>query len=263
MLTPEEQREAQIERYLSGLMSPEEQAQFESQVKSDEALKKDFNLYQQLNAAFDKEGWSTVDSSIDTSKLDQYFRSKEAQDVKEHLNQAADTYFSSNKKSGIPRYMVAAMISVLILLGGYWFMGSSRVSFDDHYLQSDMPSLVSRADGESNLKNIALSYNEGDYKAALSHYEDYLNSGVTVNEKVYLYGGMAYLQLGQSDNALIAFEKLSSSSNIDASKGLWFSALVYLKDNNVEALKKVLDEIMNDTSNFKYKEARALREKLD
>ena len=263
MLTPEEQREAQIERYLSGLMSPEEQTQFELQLKSDEVLKKDFNLYKQLNNAFDPSGWSRVDSSIDTTKLDQYFRSQEAKEVKEHLNKAADTYFSSNKKSGLPRYMVAAMISILVVLGGYWFMGSGEVSFDDYYLQSDMPSLVSRADGESTLKNIALNYNEGDFKAALNHYEGYLNSGVDVNEKVYLYGGMAYLQLGQSDKALTAFEKLSSSSNIDASKGLWFSALVYLKDNNIESLKKVLDEIMSDASNFKYKEAKALREKLD
>ena len=263
MLTPEEQREAQIERYLSGLMSPEEQTQFELQLMSDEALKKDFNLYMQLNNAFDATGWSTVDSSKDTSKLDQYFRSEEAQEVKEHLKQAADTYFSSNKKSGFSRYMVAAMISILVVLGGYWFIGSNQVSFDDYYLQSDMPSLVSRADGESILKSIALTYDEGDYKAVMSHYEDYLNSGVAVNEKVYLYGGMAYLQLGQSNKALKAFERLSLSSNIDASKGLWFSALVYLKENKEEALKEVLDEIIRDTSNFKYKEAKELREKLD
>jgi len=55
---------------------------------------------------------------------------------------------------------------------------------------------------------------------------------------------------------------LSKSNLMDASKGLWYKALVFLKiDDKIEA-EKALNQIVENETNYNFNEAKALLKKL-
>jgi tetratricopeptide (TPR) repeat protein len=71
------------------------------------------------------------------------------------------------------------------------------------------------------------------------------------------------LELENYREAIQTFDKLRNSNTLDNHKAYWYTALVYLKQNNAENAKKVLQTLVQDTSNYNYEKAIELLKKLE
>jgi len=249
-----------IEQYLTGRMTPETALAFETLMAKDESLAKDVELFKQLSAHFNK-NYTPLKNNIDTNDLDTYFRSNEAKDFKKTIEKIGISYASKNKFK-FPVSIAAALIGLFICVAGY-FQFNKHDLYNDYYTESDLPSLIARSTTDNSSSEIVLAYQEKQFSKAKTLYISYIESTTSFNENVYIYGGMTYLELNEFDKALIEFYKMTSSSSIDNSKGLWFSALVYLKKEDHTLLKETLNTIIQKKSNFNYKKAVTLLQELD
>ncbi|MCH9661213.1 MAG: hypothetical protein K0U54_09910, partial [Bacteroidetes bacterium] len=108
-----------------------------------------------------------------------------------------------------------------------------------------------------------LAFQKEEYPEALQHFEVYKSKGLHLNDAVYLYSGMSHIALGDFESGHSDFDILIASNSLDASKGLWFKALAYLKANDTHKAKQMLLEILSDSSNFNTTKAQELFEELE
>lgn len=260
MLDINNNRDELIEQYLTGIMTPETTLTFEKLIAENESLAKDIELFKQLNAHFN-EDYISLKNKIDTTDLDTYFRSDEAKILKRTIENTGITY-ASKKKFNFPVSIAASLIGLFICVAGY-FQFSKHDLYDDYYTETDMPSLVSRSTTHDLSSEIVYAYQERQFSKANNLYLTYIESTTSFNENVYIYGGMTYFELNEYEKALIEFQKMSDSKSIDNSKGLWFTALVYLKKEDHTLLKETLNTIVQKKSNFNYIKAKQLLDELD
>lgn len=261
MLENEDKRTEQIERYLEGMMTPEEISSFEKELLSDSELKKEFDLYKTINNHF--QGISDpISKAIDTTALETYFKSDEAKSVKESLERAGKVYASKKKSFNFPRMMAASVIGLMICISGYFLLKDDNL-YNEYYSSSDLPSLVSRGSNNNILEQTVVAFNNKEYNKVIELSSDYTTNATTINANVFVYSGLAYSELGETSNAIQEFNKLVTSDSIDSSKGLWFMAITYLKNDNQKKTKQVLKKIVEDQENFNYKKAVSLLEELD
>jgi len=260
MLDNNKNRDELIEQYLDNLMSPETTLDFEKLIDNDEDLAKDIELFKQLNAHF-TENYSELKTDTDTTDLDTYFRSEEAKIIKNAIEKSGAIH--SNKKTvKLPIAIAASVIGLMICVAGY-FQFSKNNLYEDYYTENDLPSLVARNVPDNSSSDIVIAYQEKKFLEASKLYLDYIKSTTNFNENLFIYGGMTYLELNEFDKAIVEFHKMTTSNSIDNSKGLWFTALVYLKKEDHILLKETLNIIVQKKANFNYTKAVSLLQKLD
>jgi|GEM_PF-3453479 len=260
MLDINNNRNELIEQYLTGIMTPETTFAFEKLIAENESLAKDVELVKHLNAHFN-ENYISLKNKIDTTDLDSYFRSDEAKILKKTIENIGITY-ASKKKFKFPISIAASLIGLFICVAGY-FQFSKHDLYDDYYTETDMPSLVSRSATHDLSIEIVYAYQERQFSKANNLYLTYIESTTSFNENIFIYGGMTYLKLNEYDKALIEFNKMTLSNSIDNSKGLWFTAMVYLKNDNAIKLNETLKIIIKNPENFNYTKAKQLLDELD
>jgi len=260
MLDTNNNRDELIEQYLTGTMAPKTILAFEKLIAKDVSLAKDIELFKQLSAHFN-EDYISLKQDIDTTDLDTYFRSNEAKKLKKTIENIGITH-TSKKKFKFPVSIAAALIGLFICVAGY-LQFSKHNLYEDYYTESDLPSLVARSTTDNLSSEIVFAYQEKQFSKANNLYITYINSSSIFNENLFIYGGMTYLELNEFDKALIEFQKMTSSNSIDNSKGLWFSALVYLKKEEHILLKETLNTIVQKKNNFNHKKAVSLLQELD
>lgn len=260
MLDINNNRDELIEQYLSGIMAPETTLAFEKLIAENESLAKDVELLKQLDAHF-SENYISLKNKIDTTDLDTYFRSNEAKVLKKTIENIGVTY-ASRKKFKFPVSIAASLIGLFICVAGY-FQFNKHDLYADYYTETDMPSLVSRSGTHDLSSEIIYAYQERQFSKANNLYLTYIESTTSFNENIFIYGGMTYFELNEYEKALIEFQKMRNSNSIDSSKGLWFTALVYLKKEDHNLLKETLNTIIQKKSNFNYKKAVSLLQELD
>jgi len=260
MLDSNKNRDELIEQYLGGSMSHATSIAFEKLILEDKNLAKEIELHKQLSAHFN-ENYIPLKKGSNTSDLDTYFRSHEAKNILKTIENV-EAIHSSKKKFKFPISIAASIIGVMICVVGY-LQFSKNDLYEDYYTENDLPSLVSRGT-KNNLQNdIIVAYQKKQYTVANNLYRSYIDSTTVFNENIFIYGGMTYLELNEFDKALLEFHKMTTSNSIDKSKGLWFTALVYLKKEEYTLLKETLHTIVQKKGNFNYKKATTLLQELD
>jgi len=140
---------------------------------------------------------------------------------------------------------------------------STEDLFLKHYNLNDLPSLAKRSDANNDLTKGMNAFKIKEYKKALYFFGKINEKYILKNPSLFLYVGVANLELNKNEKAINTFDKLINSNLLDASKGYWFKALVYLKSKNVVKAKETLLIIASNKSNYKYKEAKSILEKLE
>ncbi|NQY07782.1 MAG: hypothetical protein HRT68_16690 [Flavobacteriaceae bacterium] len=262
MLLEGDNRDHYIEQYVKGKLSPEETFLFEQKMKDDPELAEEVKFMKELFIHFDTEGWNQVSPSADTKELKEFFRSDQAMKIKMAL-ESAEVEYEKTKKRKFPRFIAASVIGLMVFLSGYLIATSNNNLYDSYYSTGDMPSLVSREGAANKVGQIATSFQNKDFSKTIGFVKEYVNNSKEVAPNVYLYSGMAYLNLEKYDEAIQEFKKLSTSDHIDSSKGLWFEALAHMKVKNKTAMTDVLKKIASDSINFNYTKAKEILEDLD
>ncbi|WP_298329824.1 hypothetical protein [uncultured Dokdonia sp.] len=262
----EENLEPEIEQYLGGMMTPEQELAFENKMSADITLYEevllieDINLY--LNDKFyDNSKSQDIDLNTNVSLLSE-------KEIRERIEEVNSLYkaknFSKNRRSRIV-YCISSTAAIIMLCMGIYFFYSKKSNLDLYtafYSENDLPSFTTRSVDVNLLSQIEKSFKAGDIDIALENLNAYINTSEYVDPLSYIYKGLIYSEKGQLSEAIKQLEILKNSDSLDAEKATWFEALVYLKfedENNVELL---LRDIASNPSHYKYSEAIALLDKL-
>ncbi len=255
-----------IEAYISNSMSKEEIHSFEKQLKNDVELKKEVELAKELNH-FLKDDVINKHSDTELSKkINTFLESEEATGLENKLLKVKNEYKTAQVKPKNKKYLLVAASIVFLLISsiGYYFLNqnNSEKLFTQYYSANDLPSVIKRGNQQDNLIQGVLKFKESDYTEALKMFDSYKNTDNNLNPSVYLYAGIANMELELYDKALLEFDKMILSNSIDYSKGLWFKALLYLKKQDKVNAKIILKKIVENSESFKFKEAEELLRKL-
>jgi len=261
MLEDYEKKQRLIDKYLNESLTSEELVSFNELVSKDEEFANDVDLQKQLSNHFN-DNYSVIKNTANTNELNKYFRSDEAKNIKGVIEKVGNKHISK-KTFKFPRTIAASLIGLFICVAGYLQFANNGL-YQDYYTETDMPSLISRGINSNKLSNkIVTAYQNKNFKEAEILYQNFITDNEILNENVYIYGGMTYLELKQYDKSLIEFNKMTISNSIDNSKGLWFTAMVYLKNDNMQQLNETLNIITKNSENFNYTKAKKLLKELD
>lgn len=166
----------------------------------------------------------------------------------------ASLYTSKNSKTN---WLMVASISLLLSLGGYFYVFNQSVSPEKLYAQNFEPyrnvvQPIVRGEESNDKKTIAFSYYEQkNYKKAIELFNDLSSKKILDNNTLSFYKANAFLELKQPQKAIDLLMPLTENSNSKWQKeSLWYLALASLQKEDVESAKKYLLELKN-TSNFK------------
>ncbi|EDP94408.1 hypothetical protein U8527_11040 [Kordia algicida OT-1] len=262
--------ELKTERFLKGEMTPEELLDFEQEQKDQPELKEYVTLSKQLQQAISEKDWfAHKNTSKHYHTVQKWYQEVDVLDFKEKLQQHADTAFETEKKTfTLKKYWFPLAAACIALLLTIVYQFTTQPTLDELYTQygtwNDTPSFIVQDQNTTDIKEkIELLYKNSEYQKCILVADRFLNSATTDKTNVRIYKGFSLVQLHQNSEALQVFKTISESDAIDASKGLWYMALVYLKTEDAKNLQETLKKITALKTNYKYSEALELLETLE
>ncbi|WP_299246664.1 hypothetical protein [uncultured Aquimarina sp.] len=259
----------QIDAYLRDELSTEDRALFEQLLEKNPEVLKEFKIHQELFVHIDESSW--IDDSFtpeieEVKKVENYFKSIEAKRLKDTIVKAQANYQKKNNTSFLNNrlflsVLAAASIAIFVVL---YTMNSNNADQDLYAAYSqwqDLPSLTSRSD-ESQLAEGQRLFEQKKYDESYMLFKEYKKDKNKLLPSVLIYLGVSALELDQYTEAISYFDQIISSDTIDQSKGYWYKALVYLKQDKKDDVIKVLEIILKDRQNYNFDKAQALLKKM-
>ncbi|MBC2846543.1 tetratricopeptide repeat protein [Winogradskyella flava] len=254
-----------IDNYLRGLLSKDEEQSFLKRLKSDIDFNEKFQLEKQLFDALDEESWSFAERN--TNEANEYLEilnSKDIKNLKKTLAETSTGFNSKKTNTGNKRFFYyLAAASIIVLLGFQMFFNqniSNQDLYEEYVGLNDLPSFVSRSDGSNKLANAQELFEKGQYADALDIFNVF-ESQIENRSNLLIYKGLSYVELEDYENAEQAFNDLVTSDLLDAEKGYWYKALLYLKQDKVLETEGILETIVSENF-FNSKKARDLLKEL-
>ncbi|WP_299210956.1 hypothetical protein [uncultured Aquimarina sp.] len=259
----------EIDDYLSGTMSASEKQAFEERLIKDPVLAEELKLQKDMLTIYEDQEWLQGDKGAlqteEATQLKSFYESAEAANLKSTINEVITENRSGSQSKTFWFIGIAASIAVLITVSLFVFKDNN---YDDLYASyvhlDEIPSLVTRGEDTNKLlENAQLLFEDKKYQEATESFAAYHAKETSIDPLSYIYNGISYIELNKFDEALAQFELLASSNTLQSKKTHWYKALVLLKQKKKRKLKDVLQTIIADKSNYKYKEAQELLEKID
>lgn len=262
----------EIEVYLLGEMTPEEQQLFKEKINTNPEARKEFELYQEMNTIFNDADWEIEGASSQRHRVLQhetFLKSQKGKSIATSIQNAENDYFSSQPKNQVRQLIIYAGSIAAILIVGLFIFSQLNKNIDGERLYAayknwdELPSLTLR-DGNSELALAEKLFRKKEYEKALVIFQNYLSQNTeSINSQVLLYTGVTQLELHQNKLALQSFKNLQQSTSLDAPKAHWYLALTYLKTKNKEEAKKELQQLIKVPDAYKASIAKELIKKLD
>lgn len=255
-----------IDNYLRGLLTEDEIVSFKLKLESSDEFRQNFELEQALWLSQNEADWSFSKYKNDEVKVyRRLLEGSDMQSLKKNLKQI-NTEFKDESTKSVSNwlyYFAAASIAILICLGVFMNQGVSNQELVNEYLYtSDLPSFVSRADSEtSNLIQAQEFFENENYQNALDIFIPALETNQN-EASIYLYTGIAQMKLKKYIEAESTLNDLINTNLIDAEKGYWYKALLYLEQDKTEDAKAILNGIISK-SLFNHLEAKELLNELN
>lgn len=236
-----------IEGYLAKTLSSEEVIVFQKELAINQELQLEVEKHRELHHAL-----SDTDTLAFTEKL---LRIREEIKIDEVKNKAVSVF-------KLPSYWkIAASLVFIIGLGTVLWQVSQKNSAHDLYMAYYIPypaDDVTRGATEKKPNEFLKNYRQKKYKEVSIELEKLMV--VSKNEKLRLYLGNSYLNIGREQDALLEFKKVSDTSRYYQHAN-WFRALTYLKLEDAQLSISILQDIMKHNGIYKHKAAK-LVEKL-
>lgn len=232
-----------LNNYFEGNLSEEEKQQFDELLSNDSEFKTEFE--------FQKKAKVAVVLS-------------ERQKLKNQLKEIENSRKLKNKNK--TWLSIAASIVVVLSLGFIFFWNSSTTN-DDLYADfyETFPNIeapTTRGENNLNIKSEAFyAYDSKDYKKATELFSEIYK--VEKTDYAIFYIGLSEMELNEHKKAINTFSLFEGDSNNNFYYYVkWYKALCYLKENDIENSKKLLNEVTKNTNPFQLK-SKELLSKLD
>ena len=182
-------------------------------------------------------------------------------------NHAADCNIINIQRDSFRTWDLAAATFALILVaGGLWFFLSFKTSLTEQlaskYYKPAYPILQIRSgevDAEEGLKEAFKLYKENNYKNALIYFKT-----LETQPAARFYSGICYIELGQLDDAIEAFEKVVDADNsLFVEQAEWYLGLIYLMNNQKKDAVKHFTEISDSSYSYYRDDASDILKYLD
>ena len=258
-----------IEAYLQGRMSASELKTFEEELNTNAVLKEEVALYKAINLhVMDIDDDQEVfEDSPYKQELTKYISSDEGRTLDNRLLTIGQKYHDQTKpektfsihKKGVIYFLMATAAMLAIVFGTSIFTEPSGADlYASYYTPEELPSFKTRSDETSVLKKATTYFNASKIKEASIAFNTYIEISKEPDPLVYIYTGLIQAEQGHLEQAIEQFTLLENADTIDTSKALWYKVLIYLKFEEKAKAKETLLLILQDTNNFKYKEAQKL-----
>ena len=221
----------QIDKYLRGEMSPEDESSFLVEVNSSAELKKELELTQDIQKGIE---------------LDALYSAKSLLVAEEDKLKKPISSSPSNNW-----WWKAAASLILICSVLYFFLGQSA-DMQELYSQSysPYPNIVNPVNRSSSTlpKDWPEAYEAKKYEQVIAVLSEKLKT--EPESDVYLfYLAQSHLALGHSDQAITHLEKIKSNSKF-YEPAQWYVALSYLKQDNADKAEETLNQIKDSDSAY-------------
>lgn len=257
-----------IERFLRNQLSESEQKQVLERIETDAAFKEKVDFERELLESLNEDDWHFIEN-YNKEQVEEYtsiLRTKELIDLKEELKRVNEKHkedVSTPNRFNWKRVLVSSAAVLAIMFSIYLFTNNSTTEelYVEYLNVSDLPSLVSRDDTSNQLTKAQELFEAAKYSETLT----ILNKAMTSEEdnaSLLLYKGISEMELNRFAKANTTFNTLISSNLLDAQKGHWYKALLYLKQGDEENAKATLETIVSQ-SYYNTEKAKALLGKLD
>ena len=232
-----------LNNYFEGNLSEEEKQQFDELLANDSEFKTEFEFQKKAKVAV---------------------ALSERQKLKNQLKEIENS--RKQKNNNKTWLSIAASIVVVLSLGFIFFWNSSTTN-DDLYADfyETFPNIeapTTRGENNLNIKSEAFyAYDSKDYKKAIELFSEIYK--VEKTDYAIFYIGLSEMELNEHKKAINTFSLFEGDSNNNFYYYVkWYKALCYLKENDIENSKKLLNEVVKNTNPFQLK-SKELLSKLD
>ena len=230
-----------IIKYFEGTLSIEELKEFNTLLINDNDFKEEFEFQKELQ---------------DTLILND----------REQLKKEILKWDTVNNKRRFNSWQIAASLIILLGTSLLFFFNSQSISTEELYASNFEPyrnilQPIVRGEHKDDIQSKAFeAYETKDYENAILHFNEILKK--EPNATISFYKANALLQLNKANQAITILEANIKNPDTLQDRNLWYLALAYLKDNNIDASKKTLIQLLSQ-SEYKAKEATLLIKNLD
>lgn len=214
------------------------------------------------------------ESSQFMQDVDQSIMQEDVMSLRSKLNEIGNRTVTTKKTTTVRRKVLAyastavAAVFVLLVAGAIFLNQTSGTISSDRmiskYFQSYDGIGNKRGPSEDGNRVIELGiqkYNKGEYVNALELFEACI-SVENRNETILLYAGSSALLTNDPDKALRYFEHWDENSPV-FEQVEWYSAGCYLKKNENEKAKAILNKISLDPEHNYFNEASEILKKIE
>ncbi|MEM7659995.1 MAG: hypothetical protein AAF399_28045 [Bacteroidota bacterium] len=238
----------QVEAYVSGELTSEEQAAFAA------AMQREPALVEEVQAA--KEALALLGLYTQVA----YKQQLQAFDTELEAEQqvtSASPAFSWRKN-----WMAIAAVIIVLISSTYLLM---RSRYDNQSLQkgafSPYQNILSMRGNEA-MTAIMKPYEAGNYSVFIEEMNAYLSATPKPEPLANLYLGIAYLAEGKSELAVQILDPLQAVQVVGA-QAEWYASLAYLGDEQEQEARELLEQIQARENHPYQADAEALLSKLD
>jgi tetratricopeptide (TPR) repeat protein len=237
-------KEQYIQNYILGKVSDSDKETFEKLLETDLEFKYAYEDHKDLTAA---------------TKL------QEAKEIKSKLQELESKNISQvDKKTGFSKAWYLAIASILLV--GFFLTTNTPTSGEDLYKSnfSIYPNTyqpITRGNSKNTSLKAFVAYENSDFEKAELAFEKLLQ--MEANPNIQFYYAMSLLSQSKYDMALTEFVKLNKTNYEYTSESTWYTALIYLKQEDFKKAKESLERLNTLNSNFKMEERKELLEELE
>ncbi len=245
-----------INEYVEGSMSSENRQLFESELKTNDALKTEYDLY-----------LATM-KTLEVFALDQISEELKSLSIAEEntLHDSSES-IPSGRIISFPRRILglAATLLLLIVAGTLWW---SNAQYSDRQLakRNFITPNLSTVRGDTNLEILteaSEAFYQGKYKMIIKQLQSLDSSHPAYVDAQFILG-YTYLKNEQPQDALTAFQKvLKSDKDQLKASAEWHMILAHLDVGDQKAAEIALDELLQYPTGAYYSKAKTLKKDLD
>lgn len=236
--------------YLSNDLPKDEMEAFEQSLKADPSL------------AAELESFKSIQQSL-AVQIQNEEADKKLEDT---LSGFGEQYFGKpTEKEAIVipfwkkyRLTAIAVAALLILVFGLNYLLNPTTLYHQ-YAKHPIASFVTLGDNDQLRSEAEQAFNNKDYTKALEKFNALIENNPADNEYVF-FRGICALELNSFESAKEIFQQLSEGNSMRKNDATWYLALVWLKQENFENCKTILQNIDSNSSHSE--KAQALLKEL-
>ncbi len=234
----------EIEKYLRNEMTEDERVFFESQVSTNNELKKELEEHALIYASFDKIRADEMMSKFSSMSVDLPETEVKIIDMEPGISVKNNKFY----------YVKWAASFILIAVAGWLVLRSGTSSteiYNAHYaVYPNVVAPVSRTESGDIRAEMWILYESGDYSNAYKSFESALKNDPD-NLELSFYLGISALETNQAGSAVQSFESIVENTNARFHEpAQWYLALAYLKMEDVDAAKEVFKTIAEGSGSY-------------